>query len=330
MDKRDIYYRRAKEEAWRARSAFKLLQLDEEFNILQGKTGWTTTPDVRGAPVGLSCQGQGEGRGSARTCAPTDVHRAVDLCAAPGSWSQVLSRRLAYEQRRAAPASGTGGSLTGRLAESGRGNDAGWRCSENVGAAGATEEAKIKIVAVDLQAMAPLAGVVQIQGDITKLSTAAGIIQHFDGELADLVVSDGAPDGTNAKAAQPPSACPPCPDLRCECRPRGVCASRAPVTGLHDMDEYIQSQLLLAVRGAPHRALSGDVGSAPRFLTATLAVLESTVRPAGDQHCAARASAWRCLCRENLSRPRHGAPLRAAQNLFSQRHLLQTAFQSHF
>ena len=36
-DKRDIYYRLAKEEGWRARSAFKLIQLDEEFHILQGK-----------------------------------------------------------------------------------------------------------------------------------------------------------------------------------------------------------------------------------------------------------------------------------------------------
>ena len=53
-DKRDIYYRKAKEEGWRARSAFKLLQIDEEFSILDG------------------------------------VHHVVDLCAAPGSWSQVL------------------------------------------------------------------------------------------------------------------------------------------------------------------------------------------------------------------------------------------------
>ncbi len=29
-DKRDVYYRRAKEEGWRARSAFKLLQVDEQ------------------------------------------------------------------------------------------------------------------------------------------------------------------------------------------------------------------------------------------------------------------------------------------------------------
>ncbi|KAJ2337661.1 tRNA (uridine-2'-O-)-methyltransferase trm7 [Coemansia sp. RSA 2681] len=134
-DKRDVYYRLAKEQGWRARSAFKLLQVDEEFNIFQGVT------------------------------------RAVDLCAAPGSWSQVLSKELKKN--------------------------------------GADEP---QIVAVDLQAMAPLPGVVQIQGDITKLSTAEQIISHFDGAQADLVVSDGAPD----------------------------------VTGLHDLDEYIQAQLILA------------------------------------------------------------------------------------
>ncbi|XP_074926669.1 tRNA (cytidine(32)/guanosine(34)-2'-O)-methyltransferase [Chelonoidis abingdonii] len=136
-DKRDIYYRLAKEEGWRARSAFKLLQLDEEFQLFEG------------------------------------VRRAVDLCAAP-AWSQVLSRKLK-------------------------------------GGAGEGPES-VKIVAVDLQAMAPLPGVVQIQGDITKVSTAQEIIQHFEGQPADLVVCDGAPD----------------------------------VTGLHDIDEYIQAQLLLA------------------------------------------------------------------------------------
>ena len=52
--------------------------------------------------------------------------KAVDLCAAPGSWSQVLAKRLK-------------------------------------GVDGA------KIVAVDLQAMAPLPGVIQMQGDITKV-----------------------------------------------------------------------------------------------------------------------------------------------------------------
>jgi tRNA (cytidine32/guanosine34-2'-O)-methyltransferase len=35
-DKRDIYYRKAKEEGWRARSAYKLLQVDEEYDIFSG------------------------------------------------------------------------------------------------------------------------------------------------------------------------------------------------------------------------------------------------------------------------------------------------------
>ena len=35
-DKRDIYYRMAKEQGWRARSAFKLLQIDAEYHILEG------------------------------------------------------------------------------------------------------------------------------------------------------------------------------------------------------------------------------------------------------------------------------------------------------
>lgn len=70
----------------------------------------------------------------------------------------------------------------------------------------------MQIVAVDLQAMSPLLGVTQIQGDITKRSTAERIIGEFRGAQAQLVVCDGAPD----------------------------------VTGLHDLDEYIQAQLLLA------------------------------------------------------------------------------------
>ncbi|CAA7389871.1 unnamed protein product [Spirodela intermedia] len=142
-DKRDIYYRKAKEEGWRARSAFKLLQIDEEFNIFQG------------------------------------VKRVVDLCAAPGSWSQVLSRKL-YLPAKSSPES--------------RDHDL------------------PLIVAIDLQPMAPIDGVIQIQGDITNARTAEVVINHFDGCKADLVVCDGAPD----------------------------------VTGLHDMDEFVQAQLILA------------------------------------------------------------------------------------
>lgn len=43
--------------------------------------------------------------------------------------------------------------------------------------------------------MAPLEGVIQIQGDITNQKTAEEIISHFKGKKAQLVVCDGAPDG---------------------------------------------------------------------------------------------------------------------------------------
>jgi 23S rRNA U2552 (ribose-2'-O)-methylase RlmE/FtsJ len=57
----------------------------------------------------------------------------------------------------------------------------------------------VKIVSVDLQDMAPLPGVILLKGDITKLSTAHQISAHFAGMKADLVVSDGAPDGTSRR-----------------------------------------------------------------------------------------------------------------------------------
>eukprot|EP00756_Hemistasia_phaeocysticola_P047329 Hpha_TRINITY_DN21374_c0_g1::TRINITY_DN21374_c0_g1_i1::g.192588::m.192588/K14864/FTSJ1, TRM7; tRNA (cytidine32/guanosine34-2'-O)-methyltransferase len=134
-DKRDIYYRRAKEEGWRARSAYKLLQVDEQFAVLSGVT------------------------------------RAVDLCSAPGSWSQVLAQRLEAKPDEAP-----------------------------------------RIVSVDLQEMAPIQGVKVLQGDITSVDTALAIISGLGGHKADIVVSDGAPD----------------------------------VTGMHDMDECLQAQLVLA------------------------------------------------------------------------------------
>jgi len=69
---RDAYYRLAKEQGYRARSAFKLLQLDEEFNLFKG------TILAKNAETN------------------EDVTRVIDLCAAPGSWSQVLSQKIPY------------------------------------------------------------------------------------------------------------------------------------------------------------------------------------------------------------------------------------------
>ena len=99
-DKRDIYYRKAKEEGWRARSAFKLLQIDDSFDILK------------------------------------NVKNVVDLCAAPGSWSQVLSRRIYLPAKEK----------------------------------GLPDEDMPKLIAIDLQPMAPIEGITTIQGDMTSMA----------------------------------------------------------------------------------------------------------------------------------------------------------------
>lgn len=69
-----------------------------------------------------------------------------------------------------------------------------------------------RIVAVDLQEMSPIDGVIALQGDITSYATVQAVIDACGGELAHIVICDGAPD----------------------------------VTGLHDLDEYVQFQLLLS------------------------------------------------------------------------------------
>lgn len=104
----------------------------------------------------------------------------MDLCAAPGSWSQVLAKRLSDNRK----------------------------LSKSIN----KKNTDVKIVSVDIQTMAPIEGVTIIQGDITSHETADKVIKQFQGCKAQLVVCDGAPD----------------------------------VTGQHDIDEYIQAQLLLA------------------------------------------------------------------------------------
>lgn len=82
----------------------------------------------------------------------------------------------------------------------------------------------VKIVAIDLQPMSPLQGITTLRADITHPATVPLLLHALDptydsstkSQLAshpvDLVLSDGAPD----------------------------------VTGLHDLDIYVQSQLLFA------------------------------------------------------------------------------------
>jgi len=198
-DKRDAYYRLAKEQGWRARSAFKLLQLDEEFNLFEGVT------------------------------------RVVDLCAAPGSWSQVLSRvlikgekfgRSAWEDEQARDRLeffGIGQKSTEEVEPAIEMVDLEAESGSREGKDESLPRQDVKIVAIDLQPMSPLDGVTTIKADITHPSTIPLLLKALDPEAydssdttasqpVDLVLSDGAPD----------------------------------VTGLHDLDVYIQSQLLWA------------------------------------------------------------------------------------
>lgn len=187
-DKRDVFYRLAKEKGYRARSAFKLLQIDNEFDLFgtkeEGDDDTTISGDDNGA--------QEITRPLRRIRRRPKVRRAVDLCAAPGSWSQVLADKLYANSSK----------------DDDHDNDNDEQDTNN----NVINKPPPKIIAIDLQPMAPIDGVLCLKGDITSLDTARSIISHFEGCRAELVVCDGAPD----------------------------------VTGLHDVDEFLQSQLLLS------------------------------------------------------------------------------------
>jgi 23S rRNA (uridine2552-2'-O)-methyltransferase len=108
----DPFFQKAKEEGYRARSAYKLIQIQAKFHILR-----------RGQTV-------------------------LDLGGAPGSWSQVASRILG---------------------QSGR------------------------VIAVDLQAIEPIPGVITIQGDMTDKDIQRQIFETAGG-FVDVVLSDAAPN----------------------------------------------------------------------------------------------------------------------------------------
>ncbi len=114
---KEKYFKQAKRDGYRARSAYKLLQIQERFKIIR-----------RGDLV-------------------------VDLGAAPGSWSQVAIE------------------LVGR-----RG----------------------RVVALDLQEIAPIPGVRTLQGDMTDLQVQDQLIAVVRRPV-DVVLSDAAPSTTGVK-----------------------------------------------------------------------------------------------------------------------------------
>ncbi|KAF3400567.1 hypothetical protein DPV78_005005 [Talaromyces pinophilus] len=220
-DKRDAYYRLAKEQNWRARSAFKLIQIDEQFDLFAHAD-------------------------------PDSVTRVVDLCAAPGSWSQVLSRvlikgesfgRRAWLEKRRRDKKA--------LEKLEKENQATEKEEEDGEDGEDTEDEStilkprknVKIVAIDLQPMAPLEGITMMKADITHPSTIPLLLRALDPEYYESESSkQDTPTETTTTATTTiklPSRHPHPVDL--------VISDGAPdVTGLHDLDIYIQSQLLYA------------------------------------------------------------------------------------
>ena len=89
-------------------------------------------------------------------------HLVVDLGSTPGAWSQ-------YARRKLSPRTATGGGA-------------------------AAGELNGQIIALDLLPMEPIEGVVFIQGDIREDAVLAQLATQLQGQLADLVLSDMAPN----------------------------------------------------------------------------------------------------------------------------------------
>lgn len=168
----------------------------------------------------------------------------VDLCAAPGSWSQVLSRvlikgekfgRTAWQdtdvkfRRQMLHIFDDQDQENPRTTREGDGDDDGSQPADGPDAS-RQPRTDVKIVSIDLQPISPLPGIATLRADITHPATVPLLLKALDADYddaaaqtmsrrqqasqhpVDLVLSDGAPD----------------------------------VTGLHDLDIYVQSQLLFA------------------------------------------------------------------------------------
>ena len=187
-DKRDIFYRKAKDSGYRARSAYKLLQIDDAFNLF-GDTQYGEQQQQK-VRSGLEQQDEslekndlsvahvdvhGSHDNKSSSSSSMIVHRAVDLCAAPGGWSQVLVERMTAVNHKQQ-----------NVKQFNNQNNADSNDEQEETTQTSSSTTKPAIVAVDLWPIEPISGVHFIRGDITSLDTATSIINFFDGERAEV------------------------------------------------------------------------------------------------------------------------------------------------
>ena len=128
----DTYVKLAKREGYRARAAYKLKEIDEQFGLIK----------------------------------PSQL--VVDLGSTPGAWSQYIRRKMS--PKTALSSGAAVGELDG------------------------------KIIALDLLEMAPIEGVIFLQGDFREDALLQQLKEEMQGQLADVVVSDMAPNLTGIDA----------------------------------------------------------------------------------------------------------------------------------
>ncbi|CTQ41394.1 rlmE, rrmJ, ftsJ, ribosomal RNA large subunit methyltransferase E [Babesia microti strain RI] len=212
-DKRDIYYRMAKVEGFRARSAYKLSQIFEETGIMCKYDDNT----IRHFLLANCCEICSAAHEISSLQQPHMAHtpelytKIVDLCSAPGSWSQLVSEIVLEQHKQLLDIAK---SLT--------------RCNNSFCVNLQKYLDKPIVISVDLQEMAPLPNVHFIRGDITDQCVLQQVFNYFntrsnvdnnnnsvsvstdENMKADIVLCDGAPD----------------------------------VSGLHEVDGFIQSELI--------------------------------------------------------------------------------------
>ena len=128
----DTYVKLAKREGYRARAAYKLKEIDEQFGLIK----------------------------------PGQL--VVDLGSTPGAWSQYIRRKMSPKTAL------SGGAAVGELDG--------------------------KIIALDLLEMAPIEGVIFLQGDFREDALLQQLKEEMQGQMADVVVSDMAPNLTGIDA----------------------------------------------------------------------------------------------------------------------------------